>query len=134
MTQLAMRASIKKTFMKFWGSAFKFWLHPWFICCKTKSKKILFLKKKTFLFCTKYILFAEKNIFSCKTKISSRGKKNITKFYTENACVTNKNIYLSKLWNHSAKKIFWLQEIYNFLPNSIISYFKYSWKRYVTVC
>ena len=89
---------------------------------------------KIFVFCTKYILFVEKNIFSCKTKISCREKKNYYQeklffekknfFYAENVCVANKNIYLSKLCNHSAKKIFDHKK-YNFLTNSIISYFKH---------
>ena len=64
------------------------------------------------MFFTKYILFSEK-IFLYETKNYMQKKKITEKnsfqektFYTENICVTNENIYLFELYNHSAKKNF----------------------------
>ena len=80
---------------------------------KLSRNKNFFLKKKIFVFFTKYILFAEKKSFYVKQKFYAKKNLLLRKSffqkktsYTENICVTNKNIYLFELYNHSAKRIF----------------------------
>ena len=73
---------------------------------KLSRKKFFILKRKHFYFVQNIYYLQKKKYFLAKQKFQAEEKKNITKFYTENVCVTNKNIYLSKLWNHSAKKNF----------------------------
>ena len=76
-----------------------------FVAKLSRKKKLK--KNKIFVFFTKYILFAVKKSFYRKKKLKQ--KKNYyffqkKTFYTENICVTNKNMYLFELYNHSAKK------------------------------
>ena len=102
-------------------------LHLWlFICCKTKLKKIYFLKKylffnKIYIICRKKcfymeksfimkISFTEKNFF-CREKYKWKYEKYMSHFrnifYTENVCVTNKIQIFVKYIFILQKKMFW---------------------------
>ena len=108
-------------------------LQYWYGCSivvKLSRNKKFFKKKKIFVFFPKYILFAEKKSFYAKQKLYAKKNLLLRKsffqkktFYTETTCVTNKNIYLFELYNHSAKKIFdhekYLLKLLDKLPNLV---------------